>query len=64
MKVKDFIVKLQELDQNKNIWVIYDGCSAWEPKVTHLVNNYSEYAEMVSEEGVKIGDYALIAGGC
>ena len=62
MTVKDFIARLQELDQDKNIWQIYDMCEAWEPEITHIVDSNSEYADMLAEKGVKEGDYAMLAG--
>lgn len=63
MTVRDFISILQKLDQDRAIWQIYDPPYAvWEPKITHLAGDDSEYAEMFSGEGVKEGDYAMIAG--
>jgi len=31
MKVRDLVEQLQKLDQEKNIWVLYDLCFAQEP---------------------------------
>lgn len=63
MKVKDFINELQQLDQDKNIWVMYDPpYGLKEPKAKHLVGDYmSAYADMYDE--VAVGDYAIICGG-
>lgn len=33
MKVKELIKKLSQLDQDKNIFVLYDMCSALEPEI-------------------------------
>lgn len=62
MTVKEFIEELQKLDQNKNIWQIYDMCEVWEPKILPLISCYSEYADMFAKDGVKKGDYAMLAG--
>ena len=62
MTVREFIEVLQKLDQDRAIWQIYDPPYAvWEPEITHIVGDDSEYAEMFSGEGVKEGDYAMIA---
>lgn len=61
MKVKDFINELQKLDQDKDIWLMYDPPFAvGEPKVEHLVGGTAGYADMYDE--VARGDYAIICG--
>lgn len=62
MKVKDFIEELKKLDQEKNIWLMYDPpYSVGEPEVDHLIDDNSDYAKMFSDREVKKGDYAIIA---
>ena len=61
MKIKDFIAELQKLDQDKDIWVMYDPPYAvGEPEVEHLVGDRADYAAMYDE--VAEGDYAIICG--
>lgn len=63
MKVKEFIEQLQKLDPEKNIWEMYDPpCACGEVEVKHLVDGYADYAVMFSDEGVEVGDYAIICG--
>lgn len=63
MTVREFIAELSKLDQDKNIWEMYDPPFACdEPRVNHLVGNYADYAYMFAGEGVKEGDYAIICG--
>ena len=62
MKVKDFIEELKKLDQEKNIWLMYDPpFSVSEPEVEHLVGDNTDFARMFSDRDVKEGDYAIIA---
>ncbi len=56
MKVKEFIEQLQQLDQEKDIWIIYDTYSVWEPEVEIIKDNDS-----FAKPG-KVGDYAMWAG--
>jgi hypothetical protein len=61
VKVKEFIEALQGLDQEANIWLMYDppfACT--KPKVTHLVGADEVYANMYADDGVSAGDYAII----
>ena len=63
MKVKEFIEYLQTLDQEANVWVMYDPpFSCGEPEVTNLVGEEEDYAKMFSGDGVRAGDYAIICG--
>jgi hypothetical protein len=49
MKVKDLVEQLQKLDQEKNIWVLYDLCYSQEPCFT-------KYEEDENDE-IEAGDY-------
>lgn len=61
MKVKELIEHLQTLDPEKNIWQMYDPPFACrEVRITHLVENDADYAEMF--DNVEVGDYAIISG--
>lgn len=61
MKVREFIDLLSKLDQDKNIWKMYDPPYACvEPHVEHLVGDSKDYADMFPE--VQEGDYAIISG--
>lgn len=63
MTVKELIEQLQSLDQEKNIWLFYDPpFSCGEVEITPLVGFHADYAMMFKAEGVKEGDYAIIAG--
>ena len=63
MKVKELIAELQKLDQEKNIWLMYDPpFSCREVEVDHLSGCMTDYAKMFESEGVKEGDYAIICG--
>ena len=56
MKVKELIEQLQQLDENKDIWVLYDCYAAQEPSF-EPVKSY--YVETVDE--LKEGDYVHYA---
>lgn len=60
MKVKELIEQLQKLDQEKGIWIIYDGFQPINPEVDEEVIN-EEDAEYYRryEEDVKAGDYTI-----
>ena len=58
MKVKELIEHLQTLDQERNIWVRYDGVYFYEPTIDK--DNIDEWeAEVYGEQGVKEGDYTI-----
>ena len=60
MKVREFIDLLSKLDQDKNIWQMYDPPFACgEPEVEHLIGDSKDYADMFDE--VQEGDYAIIS---
>ena len=59
MKVKELIKVLKQLDQEKNIWVLYDppfACS--EPDIQCLKDDDADWADMYEE--TEVGDYAII----
>lgn len=56
MKVREYIEQLKTLDQERNIWLEYDGVSMSEPSV-RAVDEYE--ASEFADEGVKEGDYAI-----
>lgn len=56
MKVKELIEQLLKLDQEKNIWVRYDGVYFYRPEIEE--ETISEWEEMAHKnQGVKEGDY-------
>lgn len=57
MKVKELIEELKKLDQDKGIWVLYDGFREFPPLPNYLADD--EYGN-VGE--VQIGDYIIDAG--
>lgn len=59
MKVKEFIEHLQKLDQERNIWVRYDGIYFYEPVVDEE-DNVSEWeAEEYEAQDIQEGDYTI-----
>ena len=57
MKVKELIVELQKLDQDHDIWVLYDTFDAQVPTI-----EVAEERDETSDGRVKAGDYVHIAG--
>lgn len=58
MKVKEFIERLQALDQDKDIWIVYDsGYTANTPKIEIEKEWFTEMIDRGNE--VKKGDYTL-----
>jgi hypothetical protein len=58
MKVKELIEQLLKLDQEKNIWVRYDGVYFYRPEIEE--ETISEWEEMeYKDQGVKEGDYCI-----
>ena len=57
MKVKELIVELQKLDQDRDIWVLYDTFDAQVPTI-----EVAEERDETSDGRVKAGDYIHIAG--
>lgn len=58
MKVKEFIEHLQTLDQERNIWVRYDGVYFYEPTVDKDTVDEWE-AEEYGKQGIIEGDYTI-----
>ena len=59
MTVKELIEQLQTLDQERNIWVCYDGVYFYAPTIDK--GNISEWEakEYGEEQGIKEGDYTI-----
>lgn len=65
MTVKELIVELQKLDQEKGIWVVYDGFIAFPP----IPDKKAEKRDICSEHFtfepndalIQIGDYIIEA---
>lgn len=57
MKVKELIAYLQKLDQERDIWVLYDTFDAQVPCI-----EVAEERDETSDGRVKAGDYIHIAG--
>ena len=57
MKVKELIAELQKLDQERDIWVLYDTFDAQVPCI-----EVAEERDETSDGRVKAGDYIHIAG--
>lgn len=53
MKVKELIAQLQEFDQERDIWILYDSYAAIEPEF---------YETAVEEDKIKPGDYICDVG--
>lgn len=63
MKVRELIEELQKLDQDAQVWEMYDPpCACGPLHLYRLDGENTWYAEMFKEEGVKVGDYAVICG--
>jgi hypothetical protein len=58
MKVKEFIRQLEQLDQEKNIWTIYDSFSISEPEI-EVVTDENCALEYFSDQGLRDGDYTV-----
>lgn len=58
MEVKELIEQLQKLDQERNIWVRYDGVYFYAPIVDKDTVDECD-AKEYSEQGIKEGDYTV-----
>lgn len=56
MKVKEFIAELQKLDQEKNIWNVYDTYSVYPPEIV------TAQPEDIGYKGIEEGDYVMYHG--
>ena len=62
MTVREYIAELQKLDQNRNIWTVYDYHYFWETEVPEVVDEETLFRLGDDAEGVvEIGDYFIIA---
>jgi hypothetical protein len=59
MKVKEVIAALSKLDQEKELWVIYDGCKALKPIPDEIQKEQEDYYPDVT---LNVGDYVITAG--
>lgn len=62
MKVKELIEQLQKLDQDKDIWLIYDSHLPIRPEVDDIVKTEAEaryYNHYRDGEDIKVGDYVI-----
>lgn len=60
MTVKEYIESLKKLDQEKNIWMIYDSFGVFEPTPDHVADAYE--AKRYAKHGIKEGDYIIGVG--
>lgn len=62
MKVKELIEELKKLDQDKGIWIIYDGFLPIKPEVDDVIQTEEDaeyYSRYSDGEDVKVGDYVI-----
>lgn len=61
MKVKELIEELKKLDQERNIWVRYDGIYFYEPEIDEEYNITDFDVENHGYDGqeLKKGDYCI-----
>ena len=58
MKIKDLVAMLQQLDQERNIWILYDLFAFMEPNVIKEATKEECWDEKDKD---KIGDYYIEA---
>ena len=56
--VKQLIEELQKLNQDKPIWIYYDGYQALEPEVD--ISDGKDYTSELFEEKIEKGDYIML----
>ena len=56
MKVKELIQELLKLDQEKDIWIVYDFCYAFTPYVTKIED---DDLILSYDKDTKPGDYQI-----
>lgn len=63
MTVREYIEYLQTLDQDKGIWVVYDGfCRVFEPiPDAEVDDDLAEYFNENYRTNIKKGDYVINA---
>lgn len=59
MKVKEFIEQLQKLDQEKDIWIIYDSYQPLTPEVDNDVMSEEDAEYFRRYNDVEAGDYTI-----
>lgn len=59
MKVREVIEELKKLDQERNIWVCYDGFAWFPPIPKDYVDDWDSKA--FADKGVKKDDYVIMA---
>ena len=62
MKVKEVIAELQKLNQEKEIWVIYDGFLAIKPIPDDTQKDQEKYDTYDTDVVLNDGDYIITAG--
>lgn len=63
MKVKEYIEYLQTLDQEKNIWIIYDTFFCYTPMPScNLTKSQIADLDIDDEDDVQVGDYGIEVG--
>ena len=73
MTVREYIEYLKTLDQDKGIWISYDGANRgdcgytngiFKPKVdAHTIgHHFAKYAKKWYNDDVKVGDYLISIG--
>jgi hypothetical protein len=60
MKVKEVIEELKKLDQERHIWVCYDGYGWFAPIPDERVDDWD--AKAFADKGVNKDDYVIFAG--
>lgn len=60
MKVKEYIEYLQTLDQERDIYVVYDGFLVFDPLVDEVVDE--DWVRIDGTIECKKGDYLIKAG--
>lgn len=59
MKVKELIQYLEALDQEKNIWVVYDGFKVFNPTPDMIAG--PDEVSYLGDKGVELDDYIIDA---
>lgn len=58
--VRELIAELQQLDQDKHIWQVYDECYIW-PAEVEVIDESSAQTYQLNETNIKEGDYMFRA---
>ena len=57
MKVKELIKQLEQFDQEKDIWILYDDCLAQTPEYKIVHNDLLIQDNELNKITIKTGDY-------